>query len=50
MLAIQEGRDDLAKQALVRQSEHMSHGQQLEQTWEPASRSRPRSSRTRCAT
>jgi phage shock protein A len=34
MLAIQEGRDDLAKQALVRQSEHGSHGQQLEQTWE----------------
>ena len=34
MLAIQEGRDDLAKQALVRQSEHASHGQQLEQTWE----------------
>jgi phage shock protein A len=34
MLAIQEGRDDLAKQALVRQSEHLSHGQQLEATWE----------------
>jgi phage shock protein A len=34
MLAIQEGRDDLAKQALVRQGEHMSHGQQLEATWE----------------
>src|SRR5215212_6690665 len=34
MLAIQEGRDDLAKQALVRQAEHTSHGQQLEQTWE----------------
>ena len=34
MLAIQEGRDDMAKQALVRQGEHMSHGQQLEQTWE----------------
>src|SRR3982750_3038410 len=34
MLAIKEGRDDLAKQALMRQSEHMSHGQQLEQTWE----------------
>src|SRR5215208_4908131 len=26
MLAIKEGRDDLAKQALVRQSEHFSHG------------------------
>jgi len=34
MLAIQEGRDDMAKQALVRQGEHMTHGQQLEQTWE----------------
>jgi phage shock protein A len=34
MLAVQENRDDLAKQALVRQSEHLSHGQQLEQTWE----------------
>src|SRR5919198_1604644 len=34
MLALQEGREDLAKQALVRQSEHMSHAQQLEQTWE----------------
>jgi phage shock protein A len=34
MLALQEGREDLAKQALVRQSEYTSHGQQLEQTWE----------------
>jgi len=34
MLAVQEGRDDMAKQALVRQGEHMTHGQQLEQTWE----------------
>jgi phage shock protein A len=34
MLAVKESRDDLAKQALVRHSEHMSHGQQLEQTWE----------------
>jgi phage shock protein A len=34
MLAVQEGRDDMAKQALVRQGEHMAHGQQLEQTWE----------------
>ncbi|MBV6521106.1 MAG: Phage shock protein A [Gemmatimonadaceae bacterium] len=34
MLAIKEGRDDLAKQALVRQSEHVLHGQQLEQTWQ----------------
>ena len=29
MLAIQEGRDDLAKQALVRQTEHTGHGEQL---------------------
>src|SRR6476659_7061008 len=34
MLAIKEGRDDLAKQALVRQSEHASHGSQLELSWE----------------
>src|SRR3954468_20493805 len=34
MLAIKEGRDDMAKQALVRHGEHMSNGQQLEQTWE----------------
>src|ERR687890_699691 len=34
VLAVQEGRDDLAKQALMRQGEHASHGQQLEQTWE----------------
>ena len=34
MLAIKEGRDDLAKQALMRQGEHNSHGLQLEQTWE----------------
>jgi phage shock protein A len=34
MLAVQEGRDDMAKQALVRHGEHLSHGQQLEQTWE----------------
>src|SRR6476661_660360 len=34
MLALQEGREDLAKQALLRQSEHQSHAQQLEQTWE----------------
>jgi phage shock protein A len=33
MLAIREGRDDLAKQALVRQQEHTEHGQQLEATW-----------------
>lgn len=34
MLAIKEGRDDLAKQALVRQSEHYAHAQQLEVTWQ----------------
>src|SRR5436305_10085912 len=34
MLAVREGRDDLAKQALMRQGEHLSAGQQLEQTWE----------------
>ena len=34
MLAVKENRDDLAKQALVRHSEHFSHGQQLESTWE----------------
>ncbi len=34
MLAIGEGRDDLAKQALVRQQEHLSHAQQLQATWE----------------
>ncbi|MEO6444645.1 MAG: PspA/IM30 family protein [Gemmatimonadaceae bacterium] len=34
MLAINEGRDDLAKQALLRQSEHYTHAQQLEQTWQ----------------
>ena len=34
MLALQENREDLAKQALIRQNEHASHGQQLEQTWE----------------
>src|SRR6476660_2651540 len=34
MLAVQEGRDDLAKQALVRQGEHSVHGEQLELTWQ----------------
>src|SRR5437867_37766 len=34
MLAVKETRDDLAKQALVRHSEHMSHGQQHEQARE----------------
>lgn len=34
MLAVQEGRDDLAKQALLRQGEHGQHAQQLEATWQ----------------
>lgn len=34
MVAIQESKDDLAKQALVRQSEHAQHAQQLQATWE----------------
>ncbi len=33
MLAVQEGRDDLAKQALIRQSEHVQTAQQLHETW-----------------
>jgi phage shock protein A len=33
MLAVKEGRDDLAKQALVRQQEHAQRAQTLEQTW-----------------
>jgi phage shock protein A len=34
ILAVNEGRDDLAKQALVRSQEHLEHGQQLAATWE----------------
>src|SRR3954451_23358792 len=34
MLAVREGRDDLAKQALVRHGEHASHGETLQTTWE----------------
>lgn len=34
MLAVQEGRDDLAKQALMRGQEHLEHAQQLAMTWE----------------
>lgn len=34
MLAVQEGRDDLAKQALLRGQEHLEHGQALATTWE----------------
>ncbi len=34
MLAVQEGRDDLAKQALLRHQEHADRGHALEQTWQ----------------
>ncbi len=34
MLAVKEGRDDLAKQALVRQAEHYEHAVTLEGTWQ----------------
>ena len=34
MLAVKEGRDDLAKQALVRHGEHLEHGHTLETTWQ----------------
>ena len=33
MLALKENREDLARQALVRQGEHQSHGEQLHATW-----------------
>jgi len=33
MLAVKEGRDDLAKQALIRQQEHAQRAGSLEQTW-----------------
>src|ERR1700761_6213728 len=33
-LALKENREDLARQALIRQNEHQSHGEQLMQTWE----------------
>jgi len=33
MLAVREGRDDLAKQALLRQQEHANRAAALEQTW-----------------
>jgi phage shock protein A len=33
VLAVQEGRDDLAKQALVRHTEHAQHAVQLHETW-----------------
>lgn len=34
MLAVQNSRDDLAHQALMRQQEHAEHALQLEQTWQ----------------
>ena len=34
MIAVEQGRDDLAKQALVRQGEHAQHAEQLEVTWQ----------------
>lgn len=34
MLAVKEGRDDLAKQALIRQQEHTERAKVLQQTWE----------------
>src|SRR5919107_1312423 len=33
MLAVQEGRDDMAKQALGRYNEHLQSAQQLHETW-----------------
>jgi phage shock protein A len=33
MLAVKEGRDDLAKQALMRQQEHAERAQALDDTW-----------------
>ena len=33
MLAVQEGRDDLAKQALMRYNEHLQGAQALHETW-----------------
>ncbi|MCC7195235.1 MAG: PspA/IM30 family protein [Gemmatimonadaceae bacterium] len=34
MLALRENREDLARQALVRQGEHEQHAQQLQSTWQ----------------
>ena len=34
MLAVKEGRDDLAKQALMRQQEHAERGRVLQGTWQ----------------
>ena len=37
MLAVKEGRDDLAKQALIRQQEHADRAMVIQQTWEAQS-------------
>jgi len=37
MLAVKEGRDDLAKQALIRQQEHAERAMVIQQTWEAQS-------------
>ena len=37
MLAVKEGRDDLAKQALIRQQEHADRATVIQQTWEAQS-------------
>jgi len=37
MLAVKEGRDDLAKQALIRQKEHTERAHMLQSTWEAQS-------------
>jgi phage shock protein A len=34
MLALQQGREDLAKQALVRHTEHLEHARALDMTWQ----------------
>ena len=34
MLAVQQNRDDLARQALMREQEHAEHAQALQRTWE----------------
>src|SRR5271169_2290967 len=34
VLAVREGRDDLAKQALVRQNEYQTNGHTLDATWQ----------------
>ena len=49
MLAVQEGRDDLAKQALVRQGEHAVSTPSSSRSPGRRTRPRPRSSRRRSA-